>query len=70
MDLLHETKDALVDRVNRLQDEGAELRRQYSEVAGALTAFREAFANRGDSTSLHEWNERMKAADLLAAKHV
>lgn len=70
LDLLRETKDALVGRVNRLQDEGAELRRQYSEVAAALRGYRDAFANGGETTSLHDWNERMKAADLVAAKFV
>ena len=70
LELLRETKDALCERINRLQDEGAELRRQYAEAIDALRGYRAAFANRGETTSLHDWNQRLKQADEAAAKFV
>lgn len=42
-------------------------RAQVDDLRAALTGFREAFANRGETTSLYEWNERLKAADAKAA---
>lgn len=37
-------------------------------LRAALGQFRDAFANRGETTSLHEWNERLKVADAFAAR--
>jgi hypothetical protein len=36
-------------------------------LRAALQGFRDAFANCGETTSLHEWNQRLKAADAVAA---
>lgn len=40
---------------------------ELDALRGALEGFRAAFANRGETTSLHAWHERLRAADAVAA---
>mgnify|MGYP003393797241 CR=1 FL=1 len=39
-----------------------------NNLFGALLEFHNAFCNRGETTSLHDWNERMKRADEHACQ--
>ena len=41
--------------------------KQLEALIEALTEFRTAFANRGERTSLHVWDQRMKKANAQAA---
>lgn len=49
-------------------EELARLRDRSNNLFGALLEFHNAFHNRGETTSLHEWNERMRQADERACQ--
>jgi hypothetical protein len=53
------------DPAKGIAETGALLNRvcaENSRLRGALTSFCEAFDNRGETTSLKEWNSRLKLA--------
>ncbi len=45
-------------------------RDRRKEADDLLREFSEAFGNRGETTSLHTWNERLKTADAKARKYL
>ena len=51
----------------------AEIKRlteERAELLAALNEFSEAFNNRGETTTLHAWNGRMKVADAHAIRAI
>ena len=59
---------ALTAQIAEARRDAERLRERANNLFGALLEFHNAFHNRGETTSLHEWNKRMKRADEHACQ--